>query len=130
MRYATKNKLKVLNILKDNENRHLTIEELFLLANKKVPLASLYRILDQLEEDGLVRRYFIDKNLSSCFQYIGDGLNHSHFHLVCMKCGKLYHLECENVNELINHISEHHGFKVDISKVNLYGICEECQKKL
>lgn len=130
MKYVTKNKLKIIEILKANEDRHLTIEEIFELSNKEVPIASIYRIIDQLLLEGVVRKYVVDKNLSACFQYVGDGSIHSHFHLICTKCRKLFHLECSNVNNLISHIEEHHGFKVDISRVNLYGICEECQKRL
>lgn len=130
MKYVTKNKLKIIEILKNNEDRHLTIEEIFELSNKEVPIASIYRIIDQLLLEGVVRKYVIDKNLSACFQYGGDVSLHSHFHLICTRCGRLFHLECNNVNDLINHIEEHHGFKVDISRVNLYGICEECQKSL
>ena len=130
MKYVTKNKLKIVEILKANEDKHLTVEEIFELSNKEVPIASIYRIMDQLLVEGVVRKYVVDKNLSACFQYVGDGLAHSHFHLICTKCGKLFHLECSNVNELVNHIEEHHGFRVDVSRVNLYGICEECQKRL
>lgn len=129
MKYNTKNKIKVLTLLKENEDKHLTIEEMYILLKKKVALASLYRIVDQLEKEGVVRKYIVDKNLSACFQYVGSGLEHSHFHLICTKCGKLFHLECDSVNELLKHIEEHHNFKVDISKVNLYGICKECQEQ-
>lgn len=130
MKYVTKNKLKIVEILKANEDKHLTVEEIFALSSKEVPIASIYRIMDQLLIEGVVRKYVVDKNLSACFQYVGDGLAHSHFHLICTKCGKLFHLECSNVNELVRHIEEHHGFRVDVSRVNLYGICEECQKRL
>ena len=128
MKYLTKNKKNVLSFLRTNNDRHFTIEE---IQNelKDIPIASLYRIVDELVEIGLVRKYVIDNNTSACFQYIGDGLTHSHFHLLCTKCSKLIHLECHEVNELIEHIEKEHGFSVDISKVNLYGLCEECKKE-
>lgn len=129
MKYLTKNKTTVLSVLIENKGKHLTIEEIDELLKGKVPLASIYRIVDSLVDEGLVQKYTIDRNSSACFQYIGDGIAHSHFHLLCVKCGKLIHLECHEVNHLIEHIESEHGFKVDISKVNLYGICEECQKK-
>ena len=128
MKYLTKNKKTVLGFLKANADRHYTIEEI----QKElpdIPQASLYRIIDSLVEIGLVRKYIVDNNTPACFQYVGDGIKHSHFHLLCTKCGKLIHLECHEVNELIEHIEKEHGFSVDISKVNLYGLCEECQKE-
>lgn len=127
MKYLTKNKKTVLGYLKANADRHYTIEELQ-RELPDIPQASLYRIIDSLVEIGLVRKYIVDNNTPACFQYVGDGIKHSHFHLLCTKCGKLIHLECHEVNELIEHIEKEHGFSVDISKVNLYGLCEECQK--
>ena len=128
MSYLTKNKKTVLGFLKSNSDRHFTIEEIK-EEIKDVPQASLYRIIDNLVEIGLVKKYIVDNNTPACFQYVGDGIKHSHFHLLCTKCGKLIHLECHEVNELIEHIEKEHGFSVDISKVNLYGLCEECKKE-
>lgn len=129
MKYNTKNKLTVINCLKANQDKHLTIEEIDNLLNKKISLASLYRIIDNLVLDGLVRKYVIDRNNSACFQYIDNGNKHKHFHLLCTKCGKLFHLECHEVDRLLTHIKDEHGFDVDITKVNLYGVCKECQEK-
>lgn len=128
MKYHTKNKLKILNCFKENSDKHLTIEQLNILLNNEVPLASIYRNVDDLLKEGLVRKYIVDNNNSACYQYAVDGNEHNHFHLLCSKCGKLIHLECHEVEHLISHIEEEHGFKVDISKVTLYGLCDECQE--
>ena len=129
MKYITKNKLVVINCLKDNSDKHLTIEQIEQLLNRKVPLASIYRIIDSLVEEGAVRKFIIDRNNSACFQYVDNANKHNHFHLLCSKCGKLIHLECDEVNHLLSHIEDDHNFKVDITKVTLYGLCEECQKE-
>ena len=128
MKYHTKNKIKILNCLKTNSDKHLTIEQICDLLKGQVPLASIYRNMDDLVNEGIVRKYIIDRNNSACYQYIGDGSEHNHFHLLCSKCGKLIHLECDEVEHLISHINDEHGFKVDISKVTLYGVCSDCQK--
>ena len=129
MKYHTKNKSKILNCLKDNSDKHLTIEQIDSLLNGQVPLASIYRNIDDLVSEGTIRKYIIDRNNSACYQYISEGNVHNHFHLLCSQCGKLIHLECHEVEHLIAHINEEHGFKVDVSKVTLYGICPECQKE-
>lgn len=128
MKYHTKNKLKILNCLKTNSDKHLTIEQIDELLNGEVPLASIYRNIDDLVEEGMIRKYIIDRNNSACYQFIGEGNKHQHFHLLCNKCGQLIHLECREVEHLISHINEEHGFNVDISKVTLYGVCQDCQK--
>lgn len=128
MKYKTKNKELVLNCFKEHVNQHLTVDEIFNLLDKSVPLASLYRSIDSLVEEEIIRKYIIDSNSPASYQYIGEAC-HDHFHLLCEKCGKIIHLECHEVEHLINHIQKEHGFKVNRCKVNLYGICEDCQKK-
>lgn len=128
MPYVTKNKKTVISFLKENNDQHLTIEQIA-KGLPDIPQASLYRIIDSLVEVGVVRKYVIDNNAPACFQYIDDGISHNHFHLLCTRCGKLIHLECHEVEELISHIEKEHGFSIDVSKVNLYGLCDECKKE-
>ena len=128
MKYHTKNNVNILNCLKENSDRHLNVEQIDELLNHKIPLASIYRNLDELVEEGLIRRYFIDRNTSACYQFLDNNDEHDHFHLLCVKCGKLIHLECHEVNRLIKHIEDEHDFDVDITKVTLYGICPDCKK--
>ena len=127
MKYNTKNKTEVIEMLKENVDKHLTIlemEEILSKRNKRIPIATLYRIIDSLLKEGKIKKYVIDDK-AACFQYIGNSI-HNHFHLICSKCGKVVHLKCDEVNELVEHISCEHHFKVDESKVNLYGICKDC----
>ena len=52
-----------------------------------------------------------------------------HFHLKCIECGKLIHIDCNYMKSLDEHILQHHGFKVDNSRTVLYGICNSCNEK-
>ena len=130
MKYKTRNREILLSFLGGQEDRHWTLAELkqgLSDAGKSIPQASLYRLLDELTEEGVVRRCASGVG-PVCFQYCKEAEEHLDFHLVCSKCGKLMHLECKEVKHLIEHIEEEHGFAVDISKVNLYGLCKECRE--
>lgn len=130
MNYETKNKSLILSLLKNHKDEHLTIEQIKKLLNdenKDVPLASIYRNIDKFLEEGLIRKYVVN-DYASCFQIV-DEKESNHFHLLCSKCGKLIHLECDEVNDLIKHIEKEHDFKIDISKINLYGLCPICRSK-
>ena len=127
MKYNTKHKNELILFLMKNADRHLTISEIH-EELPKIPQATLYRLMDSLCEDGLLRKYTIGPNSSCCYQY-NSGSCHEHFHLICERCGKLIHLQCDEVEHLLTHIKDEHGFMVDMSKINLYGLCEECQKK-
>lgn len=128
MKYKTKHKTELINFLKKHDDEHLTISEIQ-RSLKDIPQATLYRLMDSLVESGQVRKYYIEPNSSCCFQYVDSEHCHEHFHLICKKCGKLIHLECDEVNHLLKHIKKDHGFDIDVSKVNFYGECEECRKE-
>lgn len=127
MKYKTKNRTKIINFLKSNDDKHLTIQEIQKHL-PDIPQATLYRIIDSLCEEGIVRKYYLSPNSSCCFQYSDCEHEHQHFHLVCQKCGKLIHLDCDEVDHLIEHLKEDHNFTVDVSRVNLYGLCEDCAR--
>ena len=134
IKYNTKHSNDILVYLQDNPGVHLTAQEICRHLNdigKAVGLTTVYRQIERLVESGLVNKYVMDGSESACFEYLGNdgqGRDKNCFHCKCLECGKLIHLECDEVKHLLAHIEEEHGFKVDISKVTLYGICPDCQK--
>ena len=130
MKYNTKQRQIVLGLIKEFDGEHVTAEALLSIINERkldISRATLYRVLDLLVEEGLLKKIIVDNKTSACFQ-LCDHLDHHHFHLICEKCGKLIHLDCEEVDELIEHISKEHDFDVNASRVVLYGICHDCKK--
>ena len=128
MKYKTKHRDELIKYLRENSDKHLTIQEISQNLDGKIPQATIYRLINKFLEEGLVRKYSIDPTLSNCYQLVDDDC-HEHFHLVCEKCGKVIHLECSEVNHLLNHINSEHKFEINTSKVNFYGICEDCKKE-
>ena len=128
--YNTKQKEKLIAFLIKNKNRHTNVQEISsYLAEEGSPVgtATIYRHLDRLVEQGVVRRYVFDGKSGACYQYIGeDGSCHEHFHLKCVSCGTLTHLDCDFLSGVNRHIYEHHGFTVNTSQTVFYGICPSC----
>ena len=52
---------------------------------------------------------------------------HYHFHLKCLRCGQLIHMDCRLMKEMQKHIETDHGFLVDSGKSVLYGLCPKCR---
>ena len=52
----------------------------------------------------------------------------NHYHLKCLRCGELLHVECGFLDEMGAHVLEHHGFVVDTQKITICGVCEKCAK--
>jgi Fe2+/Zn2+ uptake regulation proteins len=133
MNYNTKQKQLILNCLMQNKDRHITadeIKEFLSKGNDMVGKTTIYRYLDKLVSQGLVRKYTVEGGKSACYQYM-DQMDQcrNHFHLKCVDCGQLIHLECDYLDDINKHIQSHHDFKIDHSKTVLYGQCGKCAKK-
>lgn len=118
----TKSVKLVLNEFQDNSNAIAAItlvERLHLKMNK----TTVYRILDKLEDDGLLHS-FLGKNghkwYAKCHDCSADHHQDIHPHFQCVHCGKV---DCLDVNV---HIPEIPKRKVAISQILLQGTCEAC----
>ena len=130
--YKTKQRRAILDFLIENKESHVTVSRIsdhLREEGTQVGVTTIYRHLDKLLEQGLVRKYTVDGSTSACFQY-SDPMDacSEHFHLKCERCGKLMHLSCDHVAEMCGHIYEQHGFRINLCRTVLYGICEECLK--
>lgn len=130
--HLTKQGQTILDCLEENEDRHLTAEELSELLkarNESVSTATIYRQLEKLTVHGLIRKYISSPDEPACYQFHGKEKEcASHFHLKCTVCNKLFHVSCPHLNEIEHHVFEHHGFLVDNTRTVLYGVCEDCRK--
>jgi len=128
--YNTKQKEKLLEYLIANKDKHTNVQTISaFMAEEGTPLgtATIYRRLDKLVDEGIVRKYVIDGKTGACYQYIdGERDCHEHFHLKCVCCDKLIHIDCDHLAGISRHILEHHGFCVDSSKTVFYGKCADC----
>lgn len=131
--YQTRQKACLLDYLESNADRHVTAGELIRALDAlgtPLSVSTVYRQLERLEFEGLVRRYTIDDRGSACWQYSGGTQScHTHFHLKCTRCSRLFHLDCAHLNEIAAHVAEDHGFQIDPGRTVFYGICADCQAK-
>lgn len=134
MAYKTKQREYILAFLQNSGGSHITVAELVRhLQDNATPVgtATVYRTLEQLVEEGIVRKYVLDGKSSACYQFL-SGEPHAcqeHFHLKCTDCGRLFHVSCDYLSQLGEHLLEHHGFVIDHTKTVLYGLCADCAKK-
>ena len=105
MAYKTKQREYILAFLQNSAGRHITVAELVRhLQDNETPVgtATVYRTLEQLVEEGIVRKYVLDGKSSACYQFL-SGEPHActeHFHLKCTQCGQLFHVSCDYLNQL------------------------------
>ena len=129
-KYNTKQRTMILNYLKENVEKHITADEIinhFKDIQKPIGKSTVYRCIDSLIEENIIRKYINEERKSACFQYIENQKESvNHYHMKCLKCDKLFHLDCSEMKMLQEHILQSHNFKVDVCKTVLYGICSKC----
>jgi Fur family ferric uptake transcriptional regulator len=110
--------------------RHLSAEELYLLVKKTDPAigyATVYRTLKLLTEAGLAEERRFEDGFTRYEYRATDG---HHDHLICTRCRKIIEFENERIEELQYDVAKKHRFLVQSHKLELYGLCAECQGKL
>lgn len=118
----------ILSTLYENP-QHFTSENLYLLVKQQYPqlsigIATVYRTLSLLEENGLVSS--ISLGIQGKKFEIANKPHHDH--LICESCGKIVEFENEKIEELQYQIAKENGFVLTDHLMQLYGICTECQK--
>lgn len=131
--YQTKQRQMILNCLMQNAGRHLTVDEVsdcLRTQGSTVGKTTIYRYMEKLTGEGMVRKFALPGVTGTCYQLIPeDGACNRHFHLLCVKCGRLIHLECRYLQEVERHIQEEHRFAVNSSRTVFYGVCDACAEK-
>ena len=128
--YATANRKKILEFLKENQNRTLTVADIdahLKSCNSEVNVTTIYRYLDKLEKEGAVIKYVAEKGSQATYQYVEAGHNcEDHLHLQCIRCGRVIHLECHFMHEILEHVEKEHGFVMQCKNSIVYGTCKNC----
>ena len=133
--YKTKQMTELLTYMESVQGSHVTVNDICAYFGSRgisVGTTTIYRHLEKMVKEGLVAKYVVDGTSSACFEYIGrheQDTSISCYHCKCEKCGKLIHLQCEEVESLKQHMMEHHNFEMDALRTVFYGICSECRKK-
>lgn len=128
--YKTQGKSRLEAFLSAHPDRHFSVEEICIAVNGDTHAkSSIYRNLSELCSVGRVRKFKGEGEVGCVYQYLGTERScHDHFHLKCLECGRLEHLECFMGKDLCEHIGEHHGFTVDSGRSILYGVCAACRE--
>lgn len=118
-------RIKVLKVLESADPHHMSAEDVYkalLEAGNDVALATVYRVLTQFEEAGLVKRHNFEGG-HSVFE-IEQGEHHDH--LVCIKCKQVQEFMDDEIEKRQIHIAEKSGFKITDHSLTIYGVCPNC----
>jgi Fur family ferric uptake transcriptional regulator len=119
---ATLPRIKILEVFQRTERRHLTAEDVFkmLLADgADIGLATVYRVLMQFEQAGLLRRSNFESG-KAVFE-LNEGQHHDH--LVCLDCGRVEEFFDAGIEQRQRAIAVTRGFELQEHSLALYARC-------
>jgi len=121
-------RLKILEIMEQAKDHHLSAEDIYrrlLDSNEEIGLATVYRVLTQFEEAGLVKKHHFEGD-QSVFE-LDHGTHHDH--LVCVKCARVEEFVDNIIEKRQQEIAKLAGYQITDHSLNIYGICKKCQEK-
>ncbi|UOF89899.1 transcriptional repressor [Fodinisporobacter ferrooxydans] len=120
-----------LQILLENQEKHLSAEDIFMLVKQRNPdigLATVYRTLELLHDLRIIEKLSFGDGVSR-YEFRSDDHPHHHHHLICLKCGEVSEIE-DLLDDLEMRVEREHKFKIVDHRVNLLGYCESCQQEM
>ncbi|HEY4081845.1 MAG TPA: ferric iron uptake transcriptional regulator [Burkholderiaceae bacterium] len=119
---ATLPRIKILEIFQKTSQRHMTAEDVYkalLVEGADIGLATVYRVLTQFEQAGLLSRNHFESG-KAVFE-LNEG--HHHDHLVCLNCGKVEEFFDPQIEERQHAIAADRGFQLQEHSLALYASC-------
>ena len=124
-------RLKILELFQNSVasgQRHMSADDVYrvlLSENMDIGLATVYRVLTQFEQAGLlVRRNF---ESGKALYELNEGEPHDH--LLCLNCGKVEEFTDPQIYQRQSEIAEQYGYMLHERAMSLYGFCADCQTK-
>jgi len=119
---------KILEIFQSSPDNHFSADEIHLkLANasENVGLATVYRVLTQLELAGLIEKNQFNKTQSNY-----EIKKEHHDHLICTKCGKIVEFNNPDIEKMQEKVSSDYNFRLTTHVMTLFGECldDKCQE--
>lgn len=122
---ATLPRLKILEIFQKGTQRHMTAEDVFrvlLDERSDIGLATVYRVLTQFEQAGILSRSNFESG--KAVYELNEGKHHDHF--ICTACGKVEEFFDAEIEKRQQSVAKSKGWVVQDHSMALYGQCAQC----
>ncbi|HKA42325.1 MAG TPA: ferric iron uptake transcriptional regulator [Burkholderiales bacterium] len=119
---ATLPRLRILELFEKSQVRHLSAEEVYKILSREgteTGLATVYRVLTQFEQAGLLIRHHFETG-KAVFELNRGG---HHDHLVCIQCGRVEEFYDSEIEKRQEKVAAERGFKVHDHSLHLYADC-------
>jgi Fur family transcriptional regulator, ferric uptake regulator len=127
---ATLPRIKILEVFQRSQRRHMTAEDVYkllLAEGADVGLATVYRVLMQFEQAGILSRNHFEAG-KAVFE-LNEGKHHDH--LVCLDCGRVEEFFDPEIEKRQQAVAKARGFELQDHALALYAVCtkKSCEHK-
>ena len=119
---ATLPRIKILEVFQKASVRHMTAEDVYkalLHEGADIGLATVYRVLMQFEQAGLLKRSHFESG-KSVFE-LNEGQHHDH--LLCLTCGRVEEFYDAQIEQRQRSVAQSRGFEINDHSLSLYAVC-------
>ena len=119
---ATVPRLKIISLFEASKVRHLTAEDVYRKLSAEgldIGLATVYRVLTQFEQAGLLTRHHFESG-KAVFE-LNEGRHHDH--LVCLQCGRVEEFYDAEIEKRQIKVAQERGFEIAEHELHLYADC-------
>lgn len=109
-------RLRILELLEGTEQKHMTADEVYralIEQGEEIGLATVYRVLNQFETAGLVRKHMFDDGsgrvAQACYE-LDEGSHHDH--MVCVESGDVIEFVDDEIERRQEQIAREHGYEI------------------
>jgi len=117
-------------VLLENEEDHMSAEDVFMLVKEKAPeigLATVYRTLELLSEMHIVEKLNFGDGVAR-YDLRTESNQHHHHHLICVQCGSMSEIMEDWLLPLEEKLEREYGFTVLDHRLDFQGICQRCNQ--
>ena len=125
--YQTGQRKALLDFFAQNSTEAFSADQIVsLLGTEKVSRSAVYRNIDRMLQEGLLRKSQSPDGRKALYQYVDCRQDCNRIHLQCGKCGRIFHMENASDEERLKSVLDSSGFHLDEQATMLHGTCRSC----
>jgi Fur family transcriptional regulator, ferric uptake regulator len=119
-------------VLLENEEDHLSAEDVYLLVKEKAPeigLATVYRTLELLSDLQVIHKLNFGDGVTR-YEFRAEGAEHHHHHLICLHCGTVDEIIDDWLGPIERRVEEEFNFQIVDHRLTFHGVCHRCKNEV
>lgn len=119
-------------VLLENEEAHLSAEDVYLLVKEKAPeigLATVYRTLELLSDLQVIHKLNFGDGVTR-YEFRAEGAEHHHHHLICLNCGAVDEIFEDMLGPIEQRVEKEFDFQIVDHRLTFHGVCHRCKDQV